>query len=687
MAKSAVRLFILAIAIFIGQNFVMADEGMWLLDNLPLKLLKDKYNFVPTAEWIEKVQKSSARLPNCSAELVSSDGLLQTNGHCGEEAVMALSTPTHNYYRDGFYARTYTQELKTDRTIRVLLSTQDVTQSVSEATDKVQIIQMIQRNKVGLSTSTILSQTLRQDNQDSFVCEVVALYQGAQYQNYCYKVYDDVRLVFSAEKNVWFFGGDADNFEYPRFAFDLALFRVYENGKPAVTPDYYKWSKSGPKPDELLFVAGHPGRTSRLFTSSALATERDIRVPFVLDLARRRELTTQQFMLKGKEQRRIAESDLFSWQNTRKLYVGKIRGLQDSKLIEEKKAFERKFLADAYAGSYSSPNLLADKYVNGLIMIGDAQNEIRNNYVKYMLLVRGFGFDSKLYEYAQSIVSGNKQLAQSVLEARTKEPQLNLEYEEAKLTDSLTHLIEVLGADDPLLLELMGSYSGSPSNVASRLIYSSALLALNEHRRMVQAMAVSGLQQNNDPMISFALSVKLKSEIYKKAYGDALENERKGYVQLSDALFQVYGINQYPDATFTLRLSFGTMSGYENNGRQFVPQTTIGGMYEHSAEFGNSGDYKLPARWLQRKKYVNLKTPLNFVSNPDITGGNSGSPVFNKDLEIVGLVFDGNVCSLVSDYDYNYSACSRAVSVHSAGILEILSKIYKADRLVRELTR
>ncbi|MBI2064494.1 MAG: S46 family peptidase [Candidatus Yanofskybacteria bacterium] len=649
MVKQIVRLSVFVAVILFGQSFAVADEGMWLLNNLPLAQLKEKYNFVPTAEWVEKVQKSSARLPNCSSSFVSGDGLIMTNGHCAEEAVMALSTPTRNYYRDGFYAFTYAHELKTDRTLKVLMNI----------------------NSKGVA-------------QPGLECEEVSLYQGAQYQNYCYKVYNDIRLVFSSEKNTWFFGGDADNFEYPRYALDVAFLRAYENGKPAKTPFHFKWSKSGPKDGELIFVSGHPGRTARLLTSSALATERDVRVPFILDLSRRRELTTQQFMLKGKEQRRIAESDLFSWQNTRKLYVGKLRGLQDPELMEAKKASERRFFSDSYSNIPA-----ADKYANGLIMIGDAQNEIRNNYVKYMLLARGFGFDSRLYDYARSIVSGDSGFMQAVLEARTKEPRLNLEYEEAKLTDSLTHLVEVFGADDPLFVELLAPFGGSPSSpsrVANRLIYGSALLGLNEHRRMV--LGVDGnLQQSNDPMINLALLVKLKSEVYKNAYDKALKDERSGYAQLSEALFQVYGTNRYPDATFTLRLSFGTMSGYTENGRIIPPFTTIGGMYDHSTEFGDTGDYKFPALWWMRKRFVNLRTPLNFISNLDITGGNSGSPVFNKDLEIVGLVFDGNIHSLVSDYDYNYSSESRAVSVHSSAILEVLSKIYRADRLVKELNR
>lgn len=654
-----------------------ADEGMWTLNNLPLKQLKEKYNFIPTPEWIDHVQRSSVRLPNCSSSFVSSDGLIFTNGHCVEEAVQALSTPKNNLYEKGFYAPTYARELKTDRVVRILLSTKDVTQTVNQAEDKTQVIQKIQRNKIGLSDSTMLSQGISQDDKDSFICEVVVLYQGGQYQNYCYKVYKDIRLVFSSEKNIWFLGGDADNFEYPRYAMDVAFLRAYENGKPVKTKNYFKWSKSGAKEDEPIFVSGHPGSTKRLLTFSALKTERDVRVPFLLDLFRRRELTSQQFMLRGKEERRIAESDLFSWQNSRKLYVGKIRGLQDPKLIESKDAFEKKFFRDSYTNASAS-----NKFADGLIMVRDAQYVIGQNYAKYMLLVRGLGFDSRLYSYAQSLVSGNKSLAKSVLYGRKDGPPLRLDYEESKLIDSLSHLFEVLGSGDPVIVGL----NNGPYDFGQFLVFRTVLSDINEHQKLVEG-GISAIETSDDPMIQLARFIKSQSESYKTAYNNAVEQERQGYALLSDSLFKAYGTDQYPDATFTLRLSFGKVSGYKEGEKHIFPMTTIGGAYRHSAEFDNTGDYKLPARWLLRKKFVNKKIPLNFTSNLDITGGNSGSPVFNKNSEIVGIVFDSNIEGLVSDYDYSYAPNARAVAVHSSGILEVLKKIYQADRLVTELTR
>ncbi|OGN09374.1 MAG: hypothetical protein A3C61_00720 [Candidatus Yanofskybacteria bacterium RIFCSPHIGHO2_02_FULL_39_10] len=675
MFKKAVFTVIIVGSLILGGSFVLADEGMWLLNNLPLQQLKDKYGFVPTSDWVEKVQKSSARLPNCSASFVSSDGLVFTNGHCAEGSVQLLSTPTNNLYQKGFYAKTYAQELKTDRTLKVLMSMQDVTEAIRVAVSAKDIPgdPAIVRQSVINNLAKVFS------DESHLTCEPVALYQGAQYHVYCYKVYNDVRLVFSSEKNVWFMGGDADNFEYPRYTLDVAFFRVYENGKPAKTSEHFKWSKSGAKEGELIFVSGHPGSTDRLLTSSALKTERNISVPFLLDLFGRRERTLQQFMLRGKEQRRIAESDLFSWQNSRKLYVGKIRGLQDPKLIKAKEDLENKFFAD---NSITNP-AAANNYANGVIMVRDAQEAIRANYVRAILLGRGFGFDTELYGLALALLNPKEAQADAELRLSNK-TILNLEYEEAKLTDSLTHFIEVFGADSDVVVYLMKLFGNGPSEMAHNLVYGTKLSDADEYLKLAQG-GIQAVKNSDDPMIRLMIFAFKEGEGYVSKYRKAAEDEKAGYSLISDALFQVQGDTNYPDATFTLRLSFGTVMGDSQNG---VPAfTTIGGAYKHSADFGNSGDYKLPSRWLVRKKHVKLTTPLNFTSDLDITGGNSGSPVFNKNLEIVGVVFDSNIDGLVSDYDFNYNPKARAVSVHSAGILEILSKIYRADALVRELTR
>lgn len=646
--KKTLLIALLVSIVVLGANFASADEGMWLLNNLPAAQLQAKYNFTPTPEWVEKVQKSSARLPNCSASFVSEDGLIMTNGHCAENAVQALSTANRDLYANGFYAKTRSEELKSGLTLMVL-------------------------EQIGLPYEITKGPDTRSK------CETVKLYQGAVTESYCYKVYDDVRLVFSSEKNTWFFGGDADNFEYPRFAMDVAFLRAYENGKPVKTPLHFKWSKAGAKEGELIFVSGHPGRTARLLTSSALETERDVRAPFILDLARRRELTTQQYMLRGKEQQRIAQADLFSWQNTRKLYVGKIRGLQNSELIQRKEQNEAKALADAKA---KSPEL-AQQLQDGRKLVAEAQEIRRVLFPKVVMFINGLGFDSRLFSDARSLLSDE---GQALLEEHKIIAPLDLEYEEAKLKDSLSQLIEVMGSNDTNVQAILNKFGSGPEKMAHSLIHGTSLSDFKECERLVMA-GEETINKSKDPMLELVRLVFAGSASYTAQWRESAKKEQQGYSKIADVLFRVYGTTQYPDATFTLRLSFGTVKGYEENGKQIPSSTTIGGAYKHSADFGNAGDWQLPSRWLTRKKSVNLNTPLDFVSDLDITGGNSGSPVFNKALEIVGLVFDGNIQSLVSDYDYGYSPRSRAVSVHSAGITEILKDIYKADALVKELTK
>ena len=282
--------------------------------------------------------------------------------------------------------------------------------------------------------------------------------------------------------------------------------------------------------------------------------------------------------------------------------------------------------------------------MEGLLLVKESQAAVREIYPEWILLARGLGFDSELFGKVARI-------------------SLSLAYEEYKLRDSLTHLIEVLGADSQTILTMTKDYGSGPVNVANKLVYDPAAI------------------------VQFAKFIVSEGASYEQKMKEAVEKERQGYSKISSALFRLYGTDTYPDATFTLRLSFGTIKGQVEGGRNILPLTTIGGAYKHSVEFGNQGDYKLPVRWWNRKQFVNLKTPLNFVSDLDITGGNSGSPVFNRNLEIVGLVFDSNIYGLVSDYDYNYSPQARAIAVHSAGIIELLRNIYRADRLVEELTK
>ncbi len=658
MTKKTILGLIAAFFIFFGISS-LADEGMWLLNNLPLQQLKDKYGFVPTKDWAENIQLSAVRLPNCSASFVSPDGLVMTNWHCAEEAVQKLSTASNNLYRDGFSASDKAHELKTELTLINLISVEDVTKEIETT-----VSQDTSSNLVGARRAAVSGVIADRSTKSGLKCEAVTLYQGGQLQVYCYKVYDDVRLVFVPEAAVGFFGGDADNFEYPRHNLDISFLRAYEGGLPARTSHYFKWSKTGAADGELVFAAGHPGSTQRLLTSSALMTMRDVKVPFILDLFRRREIAIQQFALRGAEEKRTSESDLFSVQNVRKLYTGKLKGLQDPKLIKNKMGFEAELLNKA------SGNLqLKQQIIDSIDEIGEAQEEIRRIYPKMMMIMGTYGFDSPFFEYMVGFVaSGDVKHVQAALDHRKSLSKEALRYEEAKLINSLTHLVEFYGADNLFVLEILQGMG--PADLARKIVYDSFVSQSN----------------SNDPLDRIALAFLTEADTLQDQYTAVTEKERQGYAKLSDVIFKLFGTDVYPDATFTLRLAFGTVDGYVEAGQPITPRTTIGEAYEKANLHGGVEPWHLPLRWQSAKNKVNLKTPFDFVSTLDITGGNSGSPVFNRNLEIVGLIFDGNIHSLASDYDYNYSPLNRAVAVHSAGIIEALRVIYGATNLVKELS-
>jgi len=649
-----------------------AQEGMWPLNQLPTELLEKTYGFTPTPEWITRVQRGAIRLPNCSASFVSAYGLVMTNGHCAEEAVQALSTAENNFYESGFYAPTRDKELKTGLALMQLQSIEDVTREVNDA------VANAMNSGVGnpaVARRGAIEQIQTASSQTTgLTCEIVILYQGGQYHNYCYKTYTDVRLVFSTEKQTWFFGGDADNFEYPRYNLDVSFLRAYENGKPAETPHHFTWSASGASESSLVFMAGHPGRTDRMYTTEALKTERDVKAPFILDLVRRLEITYQQFALEGPEANRITESELFSWQNARKLYVGKVRGLQDQELFARRAASEAKLIADAE----SKDPALAAQVREGITLVAETQPAIRELYPKVLLVASGYGFNSTLFDYAVNLLADPEE-AKKEIEGRKDLSPLELRLEWFKLTDALTFFAETYGAENPFVTQVLSGKG--PADRARELIYDTRLGTIKGHR----ALADAGTKAVNDPIVSLAGIALQAGEELQREYGAAVEKERQGYAKIADAIFKLYGTEQYPDATFTLRLAFGKVQGYEEYGEKIAPWTTLDGAYQHAEFYGNAFPWTLSERWLKNKKRAELDAPLNFVATLDITGGNSGSPVFNEKLEIVGLAFDSNIHGLVSDYDYNYDPRARAILVHSAGIVEALRSIYGAKALVSEL--
>jgi hypothetical protein len=667
-----------------------ADEGMWLFNDAPRKLLKEKYGFEPTDQWLEHVQKSSVRFNSGgSGSFVSAEGLVLTNHHVGADALQKFGDKEHNYLRDGFHARTRAEEKKcVDLELNVLMSIEDVTARVNAA------VKPEMKPEEAFAARRAIMAQIEKESQDKtgLRSDVITLYQGGMYHLYRFKKYTDIRLVFAPEQQIAFYGGDPDNFEYPRFDLDICLFRVYEDGKPARIEHYLKWSKAGATDNELVFVSGHPGRTSRQFTVAELEYARDRQFPSVLQLLFRREVLLNSYSGRSEENKRKAKEDFFSVQNSRKARIGGLEGLLDPKIMERKKAEEKK-LREAVAAN--------DKFkdvVGAWDRIAEAQKVIGDLAVQYNTLEVGRGFNSILFNIGRELLRAGEEkpkpngerlreyrdsaLESLELQLFSEEPIYN-DYEELKLTDSLTYLVEQLGSNNETVQKVLAGKS--PGERARELVQGSKLkdVAL---RKKLYAEGKSAVDAQKDPMIELAQLIDAESRAVRKVIETQTEVKQQAHAQIARATFALEGASTYPDATFTLRLAFGPVKGYKEGDKQVPFETTLAGLYERAAEHHDKEPFDLPPRWEKTKSKLDLTTPFNFVCTADIIGGNSGSPVINKDGEFVGIIFDGNIQSLVLDFVYT-DVEARAVSVHSRAIVEALRKVYDAGELADELTR
>ena len=678
----------LAIGLFAPA--VPADEGMWVFNNLPRKLLKEKYGFEPTDGWIDHVMKSSVRFNSGgSGSFVSSTGLVLTNHHVGADTLQKISTKENDYYKNGFWAKTQAEEPKApDLELNVLQSIEDVTARVNAAVKP----EMSPAEAFGARRaviSAIEKESLDKTGQRS---DVVTLYQGGQYHLYRYKKYTDIRLVWAPEFEIAFFGGDPDNFEYPRYDLDVCLFRAYEDNKPAKIEHFLKWSKAGAGDGELVFVSGHPGRTSRLFTMAALKFNRDIRLPSVMNLLRRNEIMLQQYSQRGEEQARIAKEDLFGVQNSRKAQLGQIAGLQDAGIMARKEAAEYALRAKIDG----DPKLKA-AYGMAWEKIEQAKKIQAEIASEFNVLEGGRGFAGELFSIARTLVrlaeeseKPNGERLREYSDAGRSSLQLRLfsaapiheDLELVKLTDSLGYLTEQLGGDHPTVKKVLSDKG--PATRAAELLAGTKLADIAERKKLAEGGKVA-IASSTDPLIKLALLVDADARAVRKKFEEQVtEIERQAYAQIARALFEIEGPSRYPDATFTLRLSYGTVKGYTENGQSIPAWTTMGGAFEHANKHSNKSPWALPASWHKHKDAIDAKTPFNFVSTCDIIGGNSGSPVINRAGEFVGIIFDGNIQSLVGDFIFDETQ-NRAVSVHSSSIIESMKKVYGADALAAEL--
>ncbi len=673
----------------LATGLARADEGMWLFNAPPTAQLKEKYGFEPTAPWLDHLQKASVRFNSGgSGSFVSADGLVITNHHVGADALQKFGDEQHNYLRDGFYAANRADEKPClDLELNVLMSIEDVTGRVKGV-----VIPGMNPTEA-LAARRAVSAAIEKESQEKtgLRSDVIPLYQGGAYHLYRFKRYTDVRLVFAPEQGIAFYGGNPDNFEYPRFDLDICIFRAYENGQPAHPEQRLQWSANGAAEHELIFVSGHPGSTSRQLTLDALKTVRDTFLPRSLRGLYRLETVLANYSERNAENARRAREYLFGVQNGRKANDGRLGGLLDPDLIAGYTA--REAALRSRIGTAFMPE--ADgAYAN----IATAQKKLVEIAPLFGLLEGGrtpAAFRSELFTYARTILRANDERAKpngerlpayrdsslpSLELALFSEEPIYDDLEELLLTDSLTAFAGEMGMDDPhVRMALAGK---SPRERAHELISGTRLkdLALRKKLYAGGAAALSGF---SDPMLDLARAMDPMARSLRKAYDELDETQKQAYAQIAKARFALEGASNYPDATFTLRLSYGTVEPYQEAGKTIPAFTDFAGLYRRAAE--NRTPFDLPKRWLERKDQLKMDTPFNFVSTADIIGGNSGSPVVNRAGEFVGIIFDGNLQSLPLDYAYTAKA-ARAVSVDSRAILHALQQVYQTDALVKELT-
>jgi hypothetical protein len=669
-----------------GTPTVLADEGMWTFNNFPKEALQKKYGVKVDDAWLKNVQLSSARLAQgCSASFVSPEGLVMTNHHCAHSCIEQLSTAQKDLVKNGYTAVTAADELRCpELEINQLVEITDVTDRVRKATagladQKYNEAEKAEQSRIEKECAT--SADLR--------CDVVTLYRGGMYNLYKYQRYQDVRLVFAPEMAIAFFGGDPDNFNFPRYDLDTSFLRVYRDGKPAAMQNYLRWSAGGARDGDVTFVSGHPGGTSRLQTVAQLEQARDVALPErLLRLAEMRGLLTE-YQRRGPEQKRTANHLLFSVENSLKALRGRHKALLDQRFFGSLAAAEKKLAADIAANPEWSKNA-----GGAFAAIAKAQQTYEGFRKQYAQLEYGQAFSSDLFKHARTLVRAAeerpkpiekrfREFRDSALPALTQslfsQAPIHDELEVATLTFSLTKMREELGPDDPIVRKLLGKEA--PEELAARVVKETKLKDVATRKALWEG-GKKAVDASTDAFIKLARLVDPDARAVRKRYEDTVEAPlKKNGELLAKARFALYGTNNYPDATFTLRLSYGQVKGWQEPGKTINPLTVISGAYDRAT---GRPPFDLPASWLDKRAKINGRTPFNFVTTNDIIGGNSGSPVVNKDGAVVGLIFDGNIHSLGGDYGFD-EAKNRAVAVHSEAIIHALDRIYGAERLVNEL--
>ena len=670
-----------------------ADEGMWTLDNFPTATVRERYGVEIGRDWLELARQSVTRLDSgCSGSFASGHGLVLTNHHCVAECVAQLSSAKEDLLGNGFIARTREEERQCPgQIISVLMAMEEVTQAVNAATRDLPTAKANEARKRELSKleAACVERAKKDRKTGPLQCESVTLYQGGQYFLYKYKRYDDVRLVFAPHGDIAAFGGDPDNFNFPRWSLDFGLLRAYENGKPAATPHHFRWRIEGPKENEPVFVLGHPGTTQRLYTPTQLAFQRDTSVPTYVFLNAEYRGRLIQWSKSGEEPARIAQEPLNYTENSLKVFRGFSKALTDGKLLDLKNA-EVAHLRERAA---ARPKLVSEIDA-APAAVAQALQTYRQLFNRYYFLEYSAGFHSDLFDYAHALVRAaaerqlpNEQrlreyadsnLPKVAAQVRAEEP-IYPELEELRLSYSLDKMREFLGPDDPMVRKLLAQ--DSPDSLARKLISGTKLGDVNVRQQLWDGGA-QALAQSQDPMIRLARDIDPEMRVIRKAYEDTVQAPvARAQERLAKVRFAVLGTSTYPDATFTLRASFGKVAGWTENGLEIAPFTHLDRLYERAT---GAKPFALPQVWLDAKTKLDPKTPFNYTTTNDIVGGNSGSPVIDAQGRLVGLAFDGNLHSIAGNYGYD-AAVNRAIAVHPAIIMTALEHVYGAKQIAAEI--
>jgi len=671
-----------ACAIFLPAH---AEEGMWTFDDFPAAAIKRSFGVDITPPWLEHVRLSTLRLTNCTASFVSSEGLILTNHHCVESCLAELSSKEKSLLELGFGAPTRKEELRCPAQYAdVLVGTENITDEVVKAESG---LGEAAANDARKKKLTQLEQACRQASAKGATgrleCQSVRLYQGGQYFLYKYKRYADLRLVFAPEADIAAFGGDPDNFQFPRWTLDFSMLRAYEDNKPARTPNYLQVDFAGPSANQLVFVSGAPGTTERLQTRAQLEFDRDVSLPITLMRASELRGRYIQFGKTNIGDERIVLAPLNSLQNIIKARRKELDALNDDAFLDSKSRAENELRAAAHLDG-------ADPWG----AIASAANRERALYLPYIFIENGAGFGSALFRDARLLVRGgderlkpNKDRLREFTDAALPLLQRDLfarvpvytEFEELTLSFSLERMREWLGQDYPAVRRLLSKES--PDELATRLIAETKLDDAGFRKRLWDG-GKAAVEASHDPMIELVRSIDADARLIRKQYEDEVEAPTNAAAtKIAAARFRVYGTNSYPDATFTPRLNYGTVQGWVENGALVDPFTHLDRAFERAT---GSTPFKIPASWMRAKAQLDMHTPFCISTSNDIVGGNSGSPLINASGKIVGLMFDGNIHSIAGRYWFN-PEINRAVAVHPAIIREALAKVYDAKQLLTEL--